>query len=372
MATSLEAATTYIREALLLWWRQPDHFDWFTGYLRRHGMLLPTRTLIAPTVLSLAAIAAILMVSNAGPRGPTLQLLGWGAVAVAVGIGALWSLWWPTRRHSLFFVVAINLCIAAVCSLLSNPLVGLIGCVSFAVTGGYIACFHTAGFMLYNFSVALVVGTLQTIRYGLTGDARIALAAFLLVLVLNINIPFAFQTVVHALGRDLLRSTRDPLTNLLNRRAFFERVNELLVSDHSGPVYLTMTMIDLDQFKQLNDTRGHVAGDQVLVTVSQALQASAPTRAIIGRVGGEEFLVAHVVSCPEPPVLAERLCISIDASPCPVTASVGTATGRVDHISSQNHRRLIHALWDRADAAMYQAKRAGGNQVAHSPPQNID
>jgi diguanylate cyclase (GGDEF)-like protein len=110
----------------------------------------------------------------------------------------------------------------------------------------------------------------------------------------------------------------------------------------------------------------------VLVTVSQALQASAPTRAIIGRVGGEEFLVAHVVSCPEPPVLAERLCISIDASPCPVTASVGTATGRVDHISSQNHRRLIHALWDRADAAMYQAKRAGGNQVAHSPPQNID
>ena len=163
-----------------------------------------------------------------------------------------------------------------------------------------------------------------------------------------------------------MQARYDPLTGLLNRRAFFERVDELLLTARTRPCYLVVIMIDLDRFKMLNDSRGHAVGDQALVAVGRALTAVAPGGVITGRVGGEEFLVAYLVKTTRPPALAQQVCDAVATLPFPITASAGTAVGRVDRLTPEEQQALVRELHELADAAMYQAKRAGGNQVSHA------
>ena len=185
-------------------------------------------------------------------------------------------------------------------------------------------------------------------------------AGLWLVIELNLAVPLAIQTVVRTLGADVVRSDQDPLTGVLNRRAFYERATTLLTSP-GDDLHLIVVMIDLDKFKKLNDAYGHLAGDQALTAVGWVLRETSNSSAIIGRFGGEEFIVIDAV----PAELAERLptqlCTAIAALPHPVTASVGAAVVRWGSGSAMDD--LIRS----ADAAMYAAKRAGGNQIADLP-----
>lgn len=348
------------------WWRQPDSYHWISSYLRARGMLYISRTLIATITISLGVVAAVLMLSPGAVHGPVLRTLAWTATAAAVACGALWLVRWPTKRQSIAFILLINLCIAVVCQTQANAMVGLIGCVAFAVTGGYIACFHGASFMVYNFAIAIYLSVVQATVYGFGGDTAEVLAALLFVLLMNTGVPFGVQAVVHVLGIDLLQARHDPLTGLLNRRAFFERIDEVLHSRRLTPCYLVMVMVDLDRFKMLNDTSGHAVGDQALIAVGRVLTSIGRGGVVTGRVGGEEFLVADFVSSTAPPALAQRICDAIAALPFPITASVGSATGRVDHLGPDARQDAIAQLCTRADAAMYIAKRSGGNQVRHT------
>jgi diguanylate cyclase (GGDEF)-like protein len=353
-----------------MWWRQPDHFDWFGGYLRARKMVSTSRIVIVGIALSLASIATIVMLSVGGPNGPVSRLLGWAAIAGAIGCASLWAVRLPTKPQSIAFILAFNLCIAVFCQVQSNQDVGLVGCMAFVVTGAYIACFHSAGYLAYNFAVATYLGALQTIRCVRLDDSPgLAIAVLLLVLVLNVAVPFCIQVVIYVLGVDLLRADRDPLTGLLNRRAFFDGVDELLLSAQQVPRYLVVSMIDLDRFKQLNDSLGHITGDHALVEVGAALRAVTSDGATIGRVGGEEFLVATLVDNDGATPLSQQLCDAIRALPFPVTASVGTAIARVDHLTIDQQAELVHHLHTQADRAMYEAKHAGGDQIRHAQVQ---
>jgi diguanylate cyclase len=352
-----------VAAAVQRWWRQPDHFEWLSGYLRFRRMLSFTRYLISMIASSLVVAALPLMFTTAGPQGDLRRLLGWAAICGALACATLWLFRWPTKRQSIGVVLIANLCIAVFCEVQSNQLIGLVGATTFAVTGGYIACFHTAGYMLYNFAVAGYIGVLQAVRYGLDGDIHLALAGLVLVLLLNVNVPFALQAVVHALGGDVLRSDRDPLTQLLNRRAFFDQVHSLLLSSTPGHQNLAIAMVDLDRFKHLNDTYGHAVGDQALVAVGEALRRTARPSALVGRIGGEEFLMADIIHAPVLIPLAQPLCDAIESLPYPITASVGIAVGRVDHLRPDEHMALTRDLCRQADMAMYEAKRNGGNQI---------
>jgi diguanylate cyclase (GGDEF)-like protein len=348
------------------WWRQPDSYHWISSYLRSRGMLTISRTLIASISISLAVVSAVLMLSPGAVHGPILRALAWTATAGALACGVLWLIRWPTKRQSIAFVLVINLCIAVVCQTQANAMVGLIGCVAFAITGGYIACFHGASFMVYNFAVTIYLSVVQASVYGFGGDTAEVLAALLFVLLMNTGVPFGVQAVVHVLGIDLLQARHDPLTGLLNRRAFFERIDEVLHTGRSTPCYLVMVMVDLDRFKLLNDTRGHAVGDQALIAVGRVLTSIGRGGAVSGRVGGEEFLVADFATNTAPSVLAQRICDAVAALPFPITASVGSAIARVDHLSPEAKQDTIAQLCTRADAAMYIAKRSGGNQVRHT------
>ena len=157
--------------------------------------------------------------------------------------------------------------------------------------------------------------------------------------------------------RSFVDSLSDPLTGLTNRRGLDE-VARRMVADGGSTGPLSALWIDLDGFKTVNDTHGHLAGDAVLVSTAQCIRDCVATAAVVARLGGEEFLVVDVLARPEASTVAERIRNAIATTTEPsVTASVGVATAES---GTDGH---LDGLLERADDAMYEAKRLGGDQV---------
>lgn len=147
----------------------------------------------------------------------------------------------------------------------------------------------------------------------------------------------------------------DRLTNCLRRWYVDQRLAELVDRGH----VISVAMIDIDHFKQVNDQHGHAAGDEVLQAVSGALLQGVRSEDLVGRWGGEEFLVVLPdTSITRAAQVAERLRTTVSALadlPCAVTVSIGLAGVRLDE--------LAESLIARADEALYAAKAAGRNRV---------
>ncbi|HEY1808397.1 MAG TPA: GGDEF domain-containing protein [Acidobacteriaceae bacterium] len=166
---------------------------------------------------------------------------------------------------------------------------------------------------------------------------------------------------VHRLDLSKMAQT-DALTGLLNRRAFEEILRrELLRCDRSGGM-MGLMLIDLDYFKQVNDSHGHFAGDDVLRRIATALREGTRPSDVLARYGGEEFVVLlRNAALEESRVAAERLrqTIAIMAGlpgSVNLTASIGVAVSEP--------RETTTDFMLRADEALYRSKREGRNQVS--------
>jgi diguanylate cyclase len=349
---------------LAAWWGQADHFDWLTGYLQSHGLSSNTRRLLAGVAASLVLVPANIWMGPAHVYRPLALAYSVVAAVIGLSMAALWLRGWPTRRQSLFFILTGSAIIGIGCVWEPQPLVGLMACSALALPGGYLAFFHTARYMTLNFWLASVIAAWQGGRLAAAGQPTLAFSGYFLVLELNVLVPLAIQIVVRALWLDLLRANRDPLTGLLNRRACDRAiVGRMLVG--SNHMFLVVAMLDLDRFKNLNDTHGHAAGDQALVAVADALNAACGDTAVVGRVGGEEFLVADIVTAEQRPEWGQHLCDAVAGTNAPVTASVGIATLALRSIVNDHADQAFRQLVVHADNAMYEAKRCGGNQTRH-------
>ncbi len=162
-------------------------------------------------------------------------------------------------------------------------------------------------------------------------------------------------------------ATHDTLTGLLNRNAF-----ETLVADRlahrpmSQPAALLY--LDLDHFKDINDTWGHAAGDQVLVEVAGRMVQGVRSSDIVARLGGDEFAVL-LLGCDLPCAarIAEQLRLKVDRQPCDWQGQTLKISVSLGVISIDDHRVLdVPAAMQVADAALYQAKREGRNKVSVS------
>lgn len=353
------------REMFIRWWRQPDHYAWLVQYLQDRGI-----SRHAQRPLAVVAASLVLMPVNTvwGPEALHRNfLLGTGVLAVAAGLVFFWIWWhrWPTRNQSVLFAMTGSALIAIGCLEAANPLIGLMSCTALAVPGGYTAFFHTAPIMSANFAIAATVGAVQALRLASGGEAVLAASGYLLVLELNIGVPLAVQAVTLALRIDVLQSDQDPLTGLLNRRAF-QRAVVASIAAREGDAYLAVAIVDLDRFKQLNDTEGHMAGDEALTSVGAALRLAAREGAAIGRIGGEEFAVAEVRDDASINDFGERLCQAISQTRSSITASVGVSATAVKTRNADDIAEMLAHLIARADIAMYGAKRAGGNRCHYS------
>jgi diguanylate cyclase (GGDEF)-like protein len=157
-------------------------------------------------------------------------------------------------------------------------------------------------------------------------------------------------------------ATTDELTGVKNRRRFREDLELLFAQADRHGLPLSLIMLDLDHFKQYNDTFGHPAGDEVLHWVGTTLQASVRGHDVIARFGGEEFvMLLPATDEDEAMEVAERLRSAIASRAWPhgkMTASLGVATSDPDTPDAA-------ALVDCADRALYQSKQAGRNRSTH-------
>lgn len=154
----------------------------------------------------------------------------------------------------------------------------------------------------------------------------------------------------------------DELTGLMNRRAFFEHAQRLYEQCRQNQQPLCALMMDMDHFKEINDTYGHQTGDQVLRQIGGVISASFRKADVYGRVGGEEFAVLLPnTSLETAQGIAEQLIKAISSLVSePVqglTASLGVAS---THAQDQD----LYDLMNTADKALYRAKAQGRNQVA--------
>ena len=316
------------------------------------------------TILGLGILPVALATSPAGADTPATRAVAVSITMASVAMAGLWvGRGWPSKRRSSVMVTVTVLCIAGAC-LIVEPLPGLTSCTVFAAIGGYIAFFHSSRFMMYNLAVAFTTAAVLAVRVA-TQDWVLALAMLVIVVIANISVPVTTQALIQALGIDALHSHTDPLTGLYNRRAFYRQVTQMLESHRAGDRFLVIVMIDLDKFKQLNDTAGHAVGDRALVTVARTLRDRTRRTAAVGRAGGEEFLVADRLSSPDATPLAERLRAALDGCGSRISASIGTVTIPMHQGWPENTHEVIDHLIAVADGAMYEAKRAGGNQCRH-------
>jgi diguanylate cyclase (GGDEF)-like protein len=167
-------------------------------------------------------------------------------------------------------------------------------------------------------------------------------------------------------------ATRDSLTGLLNRRAFFDTARNVLARTHSAGERVAVMMVDVDHFKSFNDRYGHALGDLVLQRVAKQLLATLRTKDVVARYGGEEFCVlAELPDEESARDLAERTrrAIQIHAGTgirhgvgLTITASIGVALSTSGDVE-------LSELLKRADKSLYEAKDQGRNRVVmHGEP----
>ncbi|SEK53750.1 diguanylate cyclase (GGDEF) domain-containing protein [Colwellia chukchiensis] len=160
-----------------------------------------------------------------------------------------------------------------------------------------------------------------------------------------------------------LLTIKDPLSGLYNRRYIFDYLNDAVAHGNADKMQLSIILIDIDDFKKINDRHGHPVGDEVIRKVADVGREVFRQEDIFGRIGGEEFLcVLPRTEIGAAEQIAERFLTLINQSTLvkwahePITVSIGIAA-----LSSQCHD--INQLYINADQALYQAKGLGKNQI---------
>ncbi len=159
------------------------------------------------------------------------------------------------------------------------------------------------------------------------------------------------------------QAAEDPLTGLANQRAFHRECEREFSRIARTVGELSLVMLDLDHFKDINDVHGHPYGDQVLIAVADALRASVRVHDTVARLGGEEFAILLPDADTEAAYMfAERARQAIARIPVertPLACSAGAATALSAAVSPRE-------LLERADSALYEAKRLGRDRTAVS------
>lgn len=160
---------------------------------------------------------------------------------------------------------------------------------------------------------------------------------------------------------------KDSLTGVMNRRSFEERLHEVVARAETEEFPFTLAFLDVDKFSQINETYGHAAGDALLVSLVGILERLTGGEALVGRYGGDEFVILFFYTEREQAFLTmervrsavqemKSLQVGEQIIPLQVTLSVGMASFPID-------ARTDTELLRKADQALYRSKQMGRNQV---------
>lgn len=193
----------------------------------------------------------------------------------------------------------------------------------------------------------------------LTGGELIRVGSTILKFLSSMDEEAQYHAVVHEL------MIRDALTNTFNRSYLMSTLDKLVPRCMRNGVDLSVIVIDIDHFKKVNDSFGHMVGDEVLRIFSERLRSSLRADNVLCRLGGEEFVViAERASLPDGVRIAERLRLAVSSEPfltqsgaLKVTCSLGVASLQATRATG------VDQLLNAADSRLYAAKKAGRNCV---------
>ena len=324
---------------------------------------------VAVLLLSGALMGSVNLLVDGVIREGAPRAVYAGTMALLVAVAVPLAVWQRIGRWTIFGLVLLGDLVYLVVALsitdparYATPLMMLLA--------AFVAAWFLDGWMLGLHLVvtpAVLAGALWGNYDSLTGlVVQVCVNAAVLDLAAA-GVYLLRRRVQRLLAATQQLSLRDPLTGLSNRRHLEEQAGRVWRQARREGSRVVALVLDLDHFKQLNDTHGHAAGDAVLRAVAAALSATVRPADVLARLGGEELAVLGMVGdAAEANRLAERLRAAVAAARTDdghaVTASIGIALVRP--ADGEDATDGLWRLLDGADAAMYQAKQAGRDRVA--------
>lgn len=180
-------------------------------------------------------------------------------------------------------------------------------------------------------------------------------------------------TSARVFHQERMLAKTDGLTGLLNKTNVFQRLQDLMYGESASLPRVSVFLLDIDHFKHYNDTNGHLDGDELLKRMGALLRENSRENEVVGRYGGEEFLIVMPGSSKQTALkVAERIRGLVESTPFENAASQpeGKITISGGVASWPGDGEDVDSLLRNADAALYEAKRAGRNRVlAFSAPE---
>ena len=191
-------------------------------------------------------------------------------------------------------------------------------------------------------------------------------------LMLRINRVIRERTLINERDQMIERlkklSIRDPLTELYNSRHFYAQLEDEIQRSERYLHPLSLIFIDIDKFKAINDTYGHMVGDQALLLIAQKMQASLRSQDTAYRFAGDEFtIILPETTLDNAKLVAERIKTAMDEESLMICeqeiTKITLSLGVAEYQRNEKKEQFVH----RADVTMYEAKKKGGNTLAVSP-----
>ena len=352
----------FVRE----WWCGPVEYAAQVQYFAKRGMSRAIQVLIGLGTGLNSVISLAILLPSAGTTTSRI------VVGLFAALQMLWA-WswccrpWPTRRTSLAFVVSADIGIAAMALVDGSWLLGLFGFNAFAMISVYLVFFDGPKVLAAHAVWILLSTTAFAAQAGADADFEVIsfTASTLIAAAPVVASSLGIQLGIWAMRRDADESVTDPLTGLLNRRGLHLHVQDLIAESAGTNGEVSVMVVDLDRFKEINDTFGHAVGDEVLIRTARQIKSAVRRSAVVARVGGEEFVVVDLVESDgrnQREFDRVRHAIAAPADYA-ITASVGVATVAMSSLAAPEADpvALLDAMIERADHAMFDAKRDGGN-----------
>lgn len=353
------------------WWTGPVDYDAQVQYFTKRSTAEAIRMVIAVGAVAVAVISQVVLLPSADTLASRVAAVAFAALAISWG--CVWVFRpWPSRVMSLLFVISVDIGIAAVALLDASWLTGLFGFNAFSLISVYLMFFDGPKVLAWH-SVWMLISTMAfAVRFSLDAqvDGGVLTAQTFAAMVPVLASPLGIQLGIWTLRNDANESVTDPLTGLLNRRGLHLHMRAL-ISDHTAArSEVAVMVVDLDRFKDINDSFGHTVGDEVLIRSARRIKSAVTETALVARVGGEEFVIVDLIEAGHQPCDGDPIRSAV-AAPADhmITASIGVTSVALADIALRgvDPAVVLDTIIARADGAMYNAKRNGGNATIHIP-----
>lgn len=342
-----------------------DYYYWLTSVISAHGLQRWTCRLIGTTALLLGLIPLLTELDRTGALHTTRLAVGAGIAACTAVIAAIWTRGnWPTRARSRACAIAGTACVTAAVLTLADPLVAALGCLAFAGPAGFTALFHTRRLLIATAIPAAAALIFNGVRLA-SSNPLLAAAVVAAVVAINVFAAAAWLLVVHLSDTKVSSALIDPVTGLLNRTAFDERVAVLLgARDRQHDRYLVIAVVGIDTHTLLISMGLPARAEQTCITAAHQLRTSVRRDTVLAYRGGGDFIVADVFNDPDPHPLLERLRGTLTDRPAQLSASIGAVSTPLAPLATHSSADVLDELLHLADRARLDSRRAGGN-TAH-------